>query len=782
MEVRRIFFNKKFVILFIVLLLVNAGWYLNEERKEWDLDHITMQDAANYQKDYLKKTEELSPQEAYNYLEKKSLDLNGHITKSLEKNEYQDSKTYQKIAIKDIVDDLVQQMKYLAKYQEYIEGIQEQAGVMSTISIFKQEDSFSGKNIEKTVKDYKSLDGISLERGINQPIIGTVFDPMLRFINVIFIFALVLSFVEERKYGLWEKVHTTPGGRGKLALRRAGILFASSLIVQMLTLVERLALSSSIYGNMNLARKIQSIPEFRDFVFPMSITSYLLLYWIICSLAGFCLGLFLWFVLSAFLNRVLSFSLICIVEAIEWVAYAYIPLQSSFGFLKYFNLFFLINPARQLGSYSNIGFFGRPVERFQVFMVTLILMSTLFFILSICLNITKKPVEVPSQLEQNVGKVINKIGNNIRKLLAKLGFGGTELYKILGPQKGLLILLVMLLYLFSDYRNHDIFFGPEQNLVNEFYKNCSGKLDKKALLKIEKMGLEVKQSDVNYEKACTDYEANKLTNEEMEAAEWLYNKTRSMRGAYSYLTLEKQRLLKLEENREIEPFLVNNLGYNLLLGERGFPRQFRRAMLEVFVLILLISAIFSQESVSGVKQKIRTTVRGRSYFFWKKIQAIAILSFLTNLLVCGYEWIYYSNNFSLAQLGAPVQSIALLDFIPFSCSIAGFMALLFILKWFLLMAVGTVISLVSMRFTQMGTLSITSLVFLGPAVFSLLGVQIFKKISVVEPIAMMEGILSPDRRVLFLSHLFILFSLGIGALFIGKKQWCTRGIERETRN
>ena len=781
-EIRRIFFNKKFVILFIVLLLVNAGWYLNEERKEWDLDHITMQDAANYQKEYLKRTEDLSPQEAYNYLEQKSLGLEDYIMNHLEKFEYQDPTIYQKVAIMDIVDDLAQQMKYLAKYQDYLKGIRQQAGVMSTISIFKQEDSFSSKNIEKTVQDYKPLDDISLERGINQPIVGTLFDPMLRFINVIFIFALVLSFIEERKHGLWEKVHTTPGGRGKLALRRGGILFVSSLIVQMLTLVERLALSSSIYGNLNLARKIQSIPEFKDFVFPMSITSYLLLYWIICSLAGFCLGLFLWLVLSAFLNRVLSFALICVVETIEWVAYTYIPVQSSFGFLKYFNLHYLINPTRQLASYSNIGFFGRPVERLQVLMVTLIIMGTLFFILSIWLNKTKKPVEVPSRLERIVGKVIHAVGNNKRKLLAKLSFCGTELYKILGPQKGMLIILVMLLYLFSDYRNHDIFFGPEQKMINEFYENYGGKLDEKTLLKMEQMSIEVKQSEDNYEKAYTDNEADKLTKEEMKAAEWLYKNTGSMRGTYFTLQLEIQRLLNLEESREIKPVLVNNLGYNLLLGERGFPRQFRRAMLEVFVLILLISAIFSQERVSRAKLKIRTTVKGRRYFFWKKIQVIAILSFVTNLLVWGYEWIYYGNNFPLAQLGAPVQSIALLEFIPFTCSIAGFMVLLLILKWLLLMAVGMIISLVSTRFSQIGTLSITSLLFLGPGAFSLLDIQLFKKISVVEPIAMMEGILSPDKGALFVIHLLIILTLGIGALFIGKKQWCTRGIEYEAGN
>ena len=770
------------IILFIVVLLINAGWYLNEERQTWDLDHITTQEAARYQKKYLKRVEKLSPQEAYAFLEKQSNTITDYITLHSEQSQSQDAQFYQKFGELDIVDQLMNQMSHLGGYQDYLEGIRQQAGVMSTISIFKKEGSFANKNIAKTVQNYKSLEGISLERGTNQPIVGTLFDPMLRLLNIIFIFAIVLSFIEERKCGLWEKVHTTVEGRGKLAVRRGLILLVSTFMVQIITLFERLVISSYLYGDPDFGRKIQSIPEFKDFVFPMSITSYLIFYWILCSLAGFCLGLFLWLVLSIFLNRVLSFALICIVEVVEWVAYAYIPVQSWVGFLKYFNLYYLINPTKQLAAYSNISFFGQPVERLQILLVSLVLLSSLFFVLAIRVNQRKKPVQIPNHVERIVGSVINTIGNKIRKVLAKLSIGTTEWYKIFGPQKGWLILLVTILYLVSGYQKHDIFFGGEQNVLNEFYADYNGKLDKKALARIDEMALETKKSEDSYAKSTADYAAGKISSVEMDNATWVHDSTTTMRGAYAMLQTEVERLENLKQKRNIEPWLVNGVGYSLMLGERGFPRQFRRAMLEVFILILVLSAIFSQERSFGTKIKIRTTKKGRLYFFQKKIEVIVVYSLLMNILIWGYEWLYYSKNFPLHNLRAPIQSIAVLESIPINCSIAGFFALLFLARWMLIIAVGNVISFLSTRFTQVGTLSIATILFLGPAALSLLGISVLEKISVITPIAMMGELLEPWKRVSLLAQFLILIVVGIIALFIGCQQWCQGGIEHETGN
>lgn len=40
---------------------------------------------------------------------------------------------------------------------------------------------------------------------------------------------VVIVILDERKKGLWEFVHTTPGGRKKLAVQRIGIMIFAAL-------------------------------------------------------------------------------------------------------------------------------------------------------------------------------------------------------------------------------------------------------------------------------------------------------------------------------------------------------------------------------------------------------------------------------------------------------------------------------------------------------------------------------------------------------------------------
>lgn len=464
--------------------------------------------------------------------------------------------------------------------------------------------------------------------------------------------------------------------------------------------------------------------------------------------------------------------MICIVEALEWLAYAFIPIQSWVGFLKYFNLFYLINPTKQLAAYSNISFFGQPVERLQVLIITLLVMGILFFILSVWVNQRKKPVQIPGRAERVIGKVIRTCGNHIRKLFARFSISWMEHYKIFGPQKGWVILIIMILFLVNGSQKYDIFFGAEQNALNEFCDDYGGKLDEKAFNKMKSMARENKKAEDAYAKVSKDYAKGKIDKEEMDRATWLFDRTAANRGVQSIIEAKVERLKGLEEKRKIEPWLVNDIGYNLMLGEKGFPRQLSRAMIELFVLILLLSAIFSQEQLSGMKIKIRTTKKGRFYFWSKKIEVILLYSFLVNLLVWAFEWIYYSMNFPMHNLSAPIQSLDLFEDITFSCSIGGFLMILFMLRWILLIAVGNIISFFSVHFSQIATLCMTTMIFLGPAALLLLGVPSLEKVSVANLIAFMEIFLGTNRYGGLVVGIIIFLLIGIVSFIFSGYYWC----------
>lgn len=161
-----------------------------------------------------------------------------------------------------------------------------------------------------------------------------MFDPIIQLISTVFIIFIVLSFMEERKIGLWEKVHSTPGGRHQLVARRVLILFITSLVVQFILVAQRVILSSVMYGNPHVLRPIQSVPEFIRFVYPASILEYLILYCLICGLCCFCFGLLAWLFLSIFHNSILSIFVLSICTVIQWIIYFFNPIQSFLAFLN----------------------------------------------------------------------------------------------------------------------------------------------------------------------------------------------------------------------------------------------------------------------------------------------------------------------------------------------------------------------------------------------------------------------------------------------------------------
>ena len=105
---------------------------------------------------------------------------------------------------------------------------------MLNISIFSDEVSFAYKNIVKTEQDYNRIMEVTLS-DINDYAV----DAFLEY-DVIYIFGFiimmftVLSFLDERKRGLWQIVHTCRNGRLKIVLNRLFILAWVAVITEII--------------------------------------------------------------------------------------------------------------------------------------------------------------------------------------------------------------------------------------------------------------------------------------------------------------------------------------------------------------------------------------------------------------------------------------------------------------------------------------------------------------------------------------------------------------------
>ena len=374
METRRIIKNRKTILACCIILLFNGLWYYYHQQSYWKNYNYSISAASKIQKDYLMELDGMAIEAQLQLIANKKEKIEKSLSTSTNDVNHLLGKSF-------MLEEIEKSVRYIAAYPKILSQIKNRAQLMSSINIFQQKDSFSQKNIEKTVKDYRFVSGIQIENGVNKPITDTVFDPIIQFISTVFIVFIVLSFMEERKIGLWEKVHSTPGGRHQLAVRRVLILLITSMVFQFILVAQRVILSSVMYGNPHVLRPIQSVPEFIRFIYPVSILEYLILYCLICGLCCFCFGLLAWLFLSIFHNSIMSIFVLCICTVVQWLIYFFNPVQSFFSIFKYANFYYFINPAKELSEYCNINIFGFVASRFWaiIFLAIILILFKVFW-------------------------------------------------------------------------------------------------------------------------------------------------------------------------------------------------------------------------------------------------------------------------------------------------------------------------------------------------------------------------------------------------------------------
>ena len=155
MESRRIIRNRKMFILISILLLFNGCWYLYQQHSKWKNYDLSMTQVSGIQQNYLLATSDLNKIQTNAFFLHKKEQLDRKIDKLINQDGFSMNNTYKLVGEKKIISDLEEQFKHIESYHKKIDDISKRATLMSSISIFQVEDSFSQKNIVKP--DRKSV-------------------------------------------------------------------------------------------------------------------------------------------------------------------------------------------------------------------------------------------------------------------------------------------------------------------------------------------------------------------------------------------------------------------------------------------------------------------------------------------------------------------------------------------------------------------------------------------------------------------------------------------------
>lgn len=562
-----------------------------------------------------------------------------------------------------------------------LEEVPKQKEEMLEISIFSDEDSFSYKNIMKTAADYERISDVELSE-INDYAVDAFLehDIMYIFAFIIMLFT-VISFLDERKKGLWQIVYTCREGRCSLFLKRLFILFGVALVTETVLITSTLSISFVDYGGADIMfAPVQSVSKLQSFLMPVSLFTFLVYYVLFLSAALAVSGLFIWFILARIHNMNLGMVVCSVIYVVEFFLNYMISARNPLCILKYTNLWFFIHTEEVFTGYTNFMIAGAMFNVREYLSVILIMLILFFSVAVLITGVKTRPFYTPGMVE----KSLNKAADRIRKSLCHIGGMGFEIYKLLIQKKGIAVLICLLYLLVSNMDTLELLLGNDRMQLDAFYEQYTGEINDEALNAYNSIDEEIHASLSNGEEVSSD----KL-------------------AMFDMLTEQKEYAQSLE-SRGIKGWFINDRGFDMLFGKLKAGKRMIDGVTVILAIVLLAAPSYASEYQSGVNYLIAGTKKGRGIVFRRKTIYSLVCTLSITILMFLIQFYEVRIKYNLNGLEAPVQNARILEHVPFDISIGGFIVLWYIARAMTMIMAACVVMLLSVYFRKQNKVYLVS--------------------------------------------------------------------------
>ncbi len=664
---------------------------------------------------------------------------------SLEALDEEDAMRRLKVASLRIAE-LSEQSEYISGYAEYLDKIQKQAEMQSMTSIFGDENSFSHRNIVKTAREFDTLRGVEVEFGANRAYEGWIEYELADYFYLLVIIIFVLAFLEERRAGLWCIIRSCKDGRGRLALERVAILASASVLGVMLIFGVNLIFSLTLSGGWgDTDRAIQSMVGFRTFTQHITIGEFIAEYLVVKSASGFMVGLLLWSILGTISNVQYSVAVLGAILAVEYVLFAFLPVQSILNPIKYFNLFSYIRTSKLYTEYLNIDLFGYPFGIRRTAFLWLPIFIAVFF--SCVILVSRRRPEGRRDIISVVVGVWDRVADFFRR---RLTAGGWEAYKMLVFERGIVLLVV-------------IFLVSGSLSFSRFYYGTGGNTWYMAYLD-DMAGPITDETDEYIEKARANAEGNS-----------------DLMAVLNKVEAHVEELRERAEAGGYEPWITTReVRYRGTYGPDAEDLQRINAAAAIVFVTVSCAALMSFENQSGVAYMIRSQKRGRGYIILRKlITALAVTAF-SFAAVYLREYISFSSAV-LPDIAAPIRNFDSFASFPLNITMGQYILILYAVRFVALCILSVVVMLVSSYIKTIESSYMICLLLFGvPALLFALGIDVMRFISPVLAVSSAEGMWALGAGLGGVDTAMTLtwavwLAVGIAAVILLCRRWCSTG-------
>ncbi len=524
--------------------------------------------------------------------------------------------------------------KYIRDYPETVKKIMDNGKRLAAFAVFREKDSFARTNIEKTGRDYGRVKDVRPVR-LDHPEVAALFS--YEWVHLyVFIFGIwmVFVFMSGRKGSMDILVHACKNGRAYLFLVRSSMLFLCMIACSFLLYLSMYGIVVWKYGLESLRVPVQSLPVLEKVTFPVSIVQFMFIALGVQVSGSILAVLVFWLISVRIPSAEIGMGAYIILLVTEYILYSSVGLQSNLCFLRYVNVLFCLNVTELWESYFNVRVGGSTVSHVFLFLCFVCVFLTVIYMLLLLSAVRGYPVTGKGFIT----KLLEKVIVFIRKKMAGLPVVFWELYKLLWCQRGIVVFLLFVWILWGTMDDSQMFFTAEQEYLNAFFEDNEGIVTEEKLKKMEGDPVLQKQ----------------------------YEHVRAIMSA----------------GREI--WLVNERGYEVLIGEEADRQRNADGFMAGVSLLLMLSGCFTYEKKSGMVPLLRGAKRGQGWLFRRKHMVADLLT----LVVCGTmvmaEWKRVTAYYTLHCLAAPVQSLPFLSGLTLPVTIGGYLVMMAVAEYLIL--------------------------------------------------------------------------------------------------
>ena len=756
-ELGRILSNRRLIVGLVLILLLNGFLFAREQREnDYGLDlelpssgfifvdgtFMTTQEPvdawAAYQRysEWIDRARRLPLADAAAMLADKKTELSGVITG--------DTDTENDRLDYVAVNNLLTQTDYLTGYGDWLENIQKNKDNLLTFSIFNDPDSFSGRNIVKTAEEFKKLEGVELTLGTDGAMDAFMTFPLADYFLLMAILLVALSFLEERKAGLWSVVHAAPNGRLRLAVRRTLILFGASVCGVVLLYGTNLIIGFSIYGGVDdLGRSVQSVETLGRLPMLATVGGFLVRFFLLRIAAAFLVSLLLWLMLTAINNVKYTIIVAAGVLAVEYSLYTFLPVQSAFNIFKYFNLFTYISLSDLYTNYLNIDIFTYPLGIRSISQLALIPLCLILAAVCVWVHCHKKPAAGRDLL----GRVAYKLNSVTDKLLRRLHLFGMELHKTLWIQKGVVIaaLLVYVVFGLSYTVSIPVMSSAEQ-ASKQYTAEFAGPVTDSTFARMDAEQTLLNNAITAHKDAQAAFDAGLIEYPELDKYAREASTAQTKSEGLSKVRSRAQELRDKGAAEGFAPWLVDETPFESVYGARAEANQQKAALVAVLALTLLLAGSMAYERQSGMTYLLRSTARGRDALILRKLLLAAGMTTLVWAVVYGMEVYALLSSFDIPAWSAPAKNLSMLTAFPLNCSITLWLALLYAYRWLSLFCGSVIVLLISslLRRLEVAYIAASAVTLVPSVLYAYVGIGALRPLSITLPVAAMPLLLGTN--------------------------------------